>query len=59
MMPKYHIIVEDVQVYRFNVAIPATLNAEEREEFIWEYLAENRDICWSSGEESVVMDEVP
>ena len=58
-MPKYHIIVEDVQVYDFTIAIPATLTLEEREDFIWTHLAEHRDKCWRSGEELIVaMDEV-
>lgn len=56
-MPKYHIIIEDVQVYDFTIAIPATLSQEEREDFIWDYLAEHRDKCWRSGEESIVVCE--
>jgi len=56
-MPMYHIIIKDVQVYDFTIAIPATLTVEEREEFIWEELAENRDAHWKSGEESIVVME--
>lgn len=59
-MPKYHIIVEDVQVYRFTIELPNAVTDHEREDFIWDYLGEHRDECWSSGEESIVaMDEVP
>jgi hypothetical protein len=58
-MPKYHIIVEDVQVYDFTIAIPATLTEDEREDFIWEHLSEHRDTCWRCGEEIIVaVDEV-
>lgn len=56
-MPKYHIIVEDVQVYEFTFEIPDDLTPEEREEYIWEELAENRDAHWKSGEESIVVME--
>ena len=58
-MPKYHIIVEDVQVYDFTIAIPDDLTPEEREDYIWNELAENREKYLKNGEELIVaMDEV-
>jgi hypothetical protein len=53
-MQKYRIIAEDVNTYDFVVEVPDELTGEEREEFIFEYLSNNRDKCWRSGEDVIV-----
>jgi hypothetical protein len=59
-MPKYQIHVEDINDYVFVLEVPDDLTGEEREDFIFEYLSNNRDKCWHSGEEAIVaMDMVP
>jgi hypothetical protein len=52
-MPKYHIIVSDVQAYDFYVDAPAGLSEDALEDFIWDFLADNRDAAWKSGEETI------
>lgn len=59
-MPKYHVIVQDVSTYDFIVTVPDGLDEDDQHEFIMDYLGDNRDECWRSGEEAIVaMDEVP
>ncbi len=53
-MPKYHVIVEDNQCYDFTLDVPEGLTEEERDEFIMDYLSDNRDEAWRSGQENIV-----
>lgn len=53
-MPKYHVIIEDVQGYEFTIELPEGLTEEERNERLIDYLCENRDTCWRDGEEMIV-----
>lgn len=53
-MPKYHVIIEDVQGYEFTIELPEGLTDEERNERLIDYLCENRDKCWRDGEEMIV-----
>lgn len=56
-MPKYRAIIEDVQVYAFLVDVPEGLTEDQVEDHILNYLSENRDTCWRSGEENIVVVE--
>lgn len=53
-MKQYRVIIEDNQTYDFTIELPHTLNEDEIDEAIWDYLAEHRDECWRSGEERIV-----
>ena len=56
-MPKHHIIIEDVQVYDFIIEIPDGLTEDQVDDLIWDHLGEERDKCWRSGDETIIVND--